>query len=118
MESSKTSAFAINLPRLLSHRNSTPDVPEDVDFIMQHLNDPNYDLRHLPSEYSDSSFDLDEKKDMAFSSGYSERSSVVDTESQTESTGRSTGVHLRSAAEDLDEYVLYHSYEEHKLTLL
>lgn len=27
----------------------TPDVPEDVDFLMEHLNDPNYDLKRPPS---------------------------------------------------------------------
>ena len=103
MDTSKTSAYSITLPHLRRH-NSAPDVPEDVDFVMQHFNDPNYDLRHLSSDYSDSSFDLDEKPDV-FSSGFSERSSVIETESQTESTGRSTRAHLRGAADDLEEYV-------------
>lgn len=101
MDTSKTSAFSISLPHLRRH-NSAPDVPEDVDFMMQHFNDPNYDLRHLSSDYSDSSLDFDEKRDV-FSSGFSERSSVVDSESQTESTGRSTRAHLHGATEDFEE---------------
>lgn len=29
-----------------------PDVPEDVEFIMEHLNDPNFDLKKSRSAYS------------------------------------------------------------------
>lgn len=39
---------------------AVPDVPEDVDFIMEHLNDPNYDLKKVLSSSSD--MELAEKK--------------------------------------------------------
>lgn len=104
MDASKPTTFSLNIPQLLRYRNSAPDVPEDVDLALQHFNDPNYDLRRLSSDYSDSTIDTDDKKDMtAFSSGYSERSSEIDTESQTDYIGRSK-IQL-SAAEDLEEYV-------------
>ncbi|EIW64935.1 OPT oligopeptide transporter [Trametes versicolor FP-101664 SS1] len=45
----KTSSYALNLPTLLRRRNSSPDVPEDVDYIMSHLNDPNWDLSQPPT---------------------------------------------------------------------
>jgi hypothetical protein len=40
-----------------------PDVPEDIDHIMEHLNDPNYDLKAPPpSLHSHAhSYDLKEK---------------------------------------------------------
>ena len=31
------------------HTRNIPDVQEDVEFIMEHLNDPNFDLTQLPS---------------------------------------------------------------------
>ena len=38
-----SSTEQIDLPNM--RNRSVPDVPEDVDFMMEHLNDPNYDLR-------------------------------------------------------------------------
>jgi hypothetical protein len=32
-----------------THTRSIPDVQENADFIMEHLNDPNFDLVHPPS---------------------------------------------------------------------
>src|SRR5438270_8917609 len=40
----------VNLATLRSR--AVPDVPEDVDFIMEHLNDPNFDLRSRPPSFS------------------------------------------------------------------
>ncbi len=40
----------VNLATLRSR--AVPDVPEDVDFVMEHLNDPNYDLRSRPPSFS------------------------------------------------------------------
>ena len=54
-----------------------PDVPEDVDFYMDHLNDPNMDLRaNRPSSIR--SFSMESKK--KGHGGYAP--SDVDTESQ------------------------------------
>ena len=54
-----------------------PDVPEDVDYYMEHLNDPNLDLRSTrPSSVR--SFSMDSKKKVQM--GYEQ--SDIDTESQ------------------------------------
>ncbi|TFK76761.1 OPT oligopeptide transporter [Pluteus cervinus] len=53
---------------------NVPDVPEDVDFLMDHLNDPNYDLKKPPPSISGS--EGGEKK---------KRGSYSDTESQFDS---------------------------------
>lgn len=87
-------------------RNPVPDVPEDVALL--HLNDPNWEPPSS-SSYVDS-FDLDEKKDdRAFSSGYSERSSDIDTDSRTGSIhkGAASRLQLREAEEDYEEYAFY-----------
>lgn len=47
------------------HHRGIPDVPEDVDFLMEHLNDPNFDYQSELQSLSDSStevFDLERKK--------------------------------------------------------
>ena len=31
------------------HTRNMPDVQKDVEFVMEHLNDPNFDLTQLPS---------------------------------------------------------------------
>ncbi|KAJ3513061.1 hypothetical protein NLJ89_g3166 [Agrocybe chaxingu] len=60
---------------------NVPDVPEDVDFMMEHLNDPNYDLRARPP-----SFTSVEKKSKKGTYTHSD----VDAESQFESDRYST----------------------------
>jgi hypothetical protein len=45
-----SSTERVNVPSTLRERN-VPDVPEDVDFIMEHLNDPNYDLKSRPPSF-------------------------------------------------------------------
>lgn len=66
-----------------------PDVPEDVDFLMEHLNDPNFDYQaELPSPTSSSTdvSELDHKK--VVMSQYSSGASDFDTESRADSTTR------------------------------
>ncbi|RDB28960.1 Glutathione transporter 1 [Hypsizygus marmoreus] len=54
MEESKTYTTATEHVSIPTYRpRQMPDVPEDVDFLMEHLNDPNYDLKkphHVRSE--------------------------------------------------------------------
>jgi len=59
-----------------------PDVPEDVDFVMEHLNDPNYDLKTRPPSFT--SVDEDKKSKKAYAQ------SDVDAESQFDSDRYST----------------------------
>jgi hypothetical protein len=63
-----------------------PDVPEDIDHIMEHLNDPNYDLRRPPSPSVHShahSYDLKEKPYLDGESQYdSDRYSTERAESR------------------------------------
>ena len=46
-----SSTDQVMTPSTLRERN-IPDVPEDVDFIMEHLNDPNYDLNSRPPSFT------------------------------------------------------------------
>lgn len=39
-----------------------PDVPEDVDFLMEHLNDPNFDLKKPRRSVHSPTYDFKEKK--------------------------------------------------------
>jgi hypothetical protein len=72
-----------------------PDVPEDVDHLMEHLNDPNYDLRRPPSVHS-RIYDPKEKKYYP---------SEIDGESQYDSDRYSTerAESRNSTAIDFDE---------------
>ena len=77
---------------------TVPDVPEDVDFLLEHLNDPNYDLKknHPPS------FESLEKGGKKF------YASEIDTESHFESDRYSTSraESRNSTAIDFDECVI------------
>jgi len=46
-----SSSEHVHIPSTLRVRN-VPDVPEDVDFIMEHLNDPNFDLKSRPPSFT------------------------------------------------------------------
>ena len=74
-----------------------PDVPEDIDFLMEHLNDPNYDLNQRPPSFL-SVMDGKSKK-MPYDA------SEVDTESQFDSDRYSTSraESRNSSAIDFDE---------------
>lgn len=103
---SKDTSFPIPLPQLLRHRN-VPDVPEDVDYVMQHLNDPNWDMDQASPTASVSSFPMEPKG--TISSGQSIHSSDLDSESQTDSTYKaraSSRAQLQEAdIDDFNEYV-------------
>jgi len=69
----------------LRHRQSVPDVPEDIeDEIMRHFNDPNWDFQANSSTFSLSS-DGVERKRWSKSSTHMGASTEVDTESQISS---------------------------------
>jgi len=69
----------------LRHRQSVPDVPEDIeDEIMRHFNDPNWDFQGNSSTISLSS-DGVERKRWSKSSTHMGASTEVDTESQISS---------------------------------
>jgi hypothetical protein len=70
-----------------------PDVPEDVDFLMEHLNDPNFDLTSKPAE------SLRKTKKEKY------ESSDIDTESQFDSDRYSTSraESQITAVDDFDE---------------
>lgn len=74
----------------LRHRKSLPDVPQDVEIALLHLNDPNYDLDSIDTcSFSDESFELEDKKRYtgALSIGHSIGTgpSEYDTESRVDS---------------------------------
>jgi hypothetical protein len=49
---SSTDSEQVDLPSTLRHRHVS-GVTDDVDFIMEHLNDPNFDLKSRPQPTSD-----------------------------------------------------------------
>ncbi|KAG5353466.1 hypothetical protein J132_08942 [Termitomyces sp. J132] len=71
---SNDSAVHVSIPTFRPRQ--VPDVPEDVDFIMEHLNDPNFDLKKSRSAYSLESQGKEFKKGDEF---------TEDTESRSES---------------------------------
>ncbi|KAG2117614.1 OPT oligopeptide transporter [Suillus clintonianus] len=81
---------ATNIPALQNLRaRGVPDVPEDVDSLMEHLNDPNFDYyASLPSPTSSTTevHELEDKK-IAMSE-YSGGASDFDAESRIESSTR------------------------------
>ena len=71
-----------------------PDVPEDVDFLMEHLNDPNFDLaQSRPPSFSERSTKKDFYDNDAESQCNSDRYSTSRAESQV------------TAIDDFDEWV-------------
>ncbi|KAJ3558412.1 hypothetical protein NM688_g940 [Phlebia brevispora] len=67
-------------------RRHVPDVPEDVDDVMEHFNDPNWDYRPASPTLSTESIDLD-RKGRAYTDSSRHSTSDYDTESQAESSG-------------------------------
>lgn len=102
-------AQVVSLPQLLRPRH-VPDVPQDVDMLMEHLNDPNYDLRSRSKSAIASSDTLESRKRGALSDDFSgkhdfeTKSMDLDTESQAESTRFSASSRM-SDFTDFDEYV-------------
>lgn len=74
-------------PNTLFHRH-VPDVPQDVDDVMEHFNDPNWDYSPASPTLSTESIDLDKKKTYTESSRHS--ASDFDTESHVGSHGESS----------------------------
>ena len=73
-----------------------PDVPEDVDFLMEHLNDPNLDLKKpLRVPASSDSWEMDQKRFYD--------PSDADTDSQYDRYSTSRAESRESAAIDFDE---------------
>ncbi|KAH7915147.1 OPT oligopeptide transporter [Hygrophoropsis aurantiaca] len=86
----KAYSSATNITLSPLRARAVPDVPEDVDFLMEHLNDPNYDYHNDPSSPRSSntdveSYELEHKKAASLSVDYSTAASDFDTESRTES---------------------------------
>jgi hypothetical protein len=82
------------------------DVPEDVEIVMSHLNDPNYDINRTGSMASlAESFELDVKRRSIDKTVSVEFKVDFDNESQT---GYSSGDRAgsRASAIEFDEYVL------------
>lgn len=98
-------AHVVNIPSLARPRH-VPDVPEDVDFLLDHLNDPNYDMSKAPLTASTESFDYDDNKKKADGLSYSAKASDFDTESAIESSRYSAPSRM-SDFTDFDEYVLH-----------
>ena len=88
-----------------SKRMTFPDVPQDVDFLMEeHWNDPNYNVNGLPSPTASStdSFELDTKGRRGSAAGYS--TSEFDAESHYGSSKELSGSRLKFADDDEVEY--------------
>lgn len=82
-------ATNIAAPSSLRHRG-VPDVPEDVDFLMEHLNDPNFDYHSELQSLSDSSTEVFELEKKKVSDAGSVRLSEFDVQSRSESIRYST----------------------------
>lgn len=82
---------ATNIVRPSSvRRRGVPDVPEDVDFLMEHLNDPNFDYHSELQSLSDSSTEMFELEKKKISDTGSVRISEFDVRSRSESIRYST----------------------------
>ncbi|KAI0374504.1 OPT oligopeptide transporter [Pilatotrama ljubarskyi] len=91
----KASSYSLNLPTLLRRRNSSPDVPEDVDYVMSHLNDPNWDLSTPPTASTET---FAEKGQTSSWTDHSFRETETETASQFDSSrGATSRLDLREA---------------------
>lgn len=91
METQAYSSGANIIPLNNLRARGVPDVPEDVDFLMEHLNDPNFDYHaelHSPTSSTTDVSELELKKRPM--SEYSGGGSECDRQSQAESTRYST----------------------------
>lgn len=79
-------------------RRHVPDVPEDIDNVLEHLNDPNWDYRPPSPTLSTESIDLD-RKERGFISSSRHSGSDFETESNTESTYGKTAVSYGKTAQ-------------------
>lgn len=79
---------------------AVPDVPEDVDLIMEHLNDPNYDLKKA---YSSSDIELANRK-----MKYSQSDFDADSRFESDRYSTSRAESRNSTAIEFDESVCIH----------
>ena len=100
METNDNIPQVVSLPQLLRPRH-VPDGPQDADFLQEHLNDPNYDLRNY-SKSIVSTDALDTKKKGDLTREFTITDTDLDTESQAESTRISTTSRMLDFA-DFDE---------------
>lgn len=101
---SSSTDVAATVPQFLRPRH-VPDVPEDVDFLMEHLNDPNYDLR-APSTRSSidtDSFEFGEKKRHPRTSGDYKHSEYAESQADTDRYSQAERSNSRSSAIEFDE---------------
>jgi hypothetical protein len=85
------------LPQYVRRRNVVPDVPEDVDFLMDNLNDPNLDLKHRMGKPISSE---------SFKEGKHYASSDDDVESSDRYSTSSRAGSRNSTAIEFDEYAV------------
>lgn len=106
----RSTTVAPTLPLFLRPRH-IPDVPEDVDILMEHLNDPNYDLRSVrraSTSTSSTEYTIDRKYPTTPSTAtldHSGKGFDFDAESRTDTYSQADGSNSRSSAIDFDEYV-------------
>ncbi|KAG6371674.1 OPT oligopeptide transporter [Boletus reticuloceps] len=100
-------SFSNSATNIVNHsafrRRGVPDVPEDVDFIMEHLNDPNFDYHSELQSLSDSSTDVLELEKRKVSDTGSVRLSEFDVQSRSESLRYSTTSETQGTAFDYDD---------------
>jgi hypothetical protein len=102
MEEAKGYSSSIEQPSPTLRPRNVPDVPEDVDFLMEHLNDPNFDLKKSrPPSARSVPYELKEKKFHRTSSEIGDAESHI---SDRYSTSRAES--RNSTNIDFDEYVL------------
>lgn len=93
-------------PRSPQSERTVPDVPEDIDFYMEHLNDPNYDLKSWgPSATNDVEL-------VARVSGNDTSTYAASTTDVQSSFASKKGLSLKTTTEntepeDFNEYVSY-----------
>lgn len=89
MEDTKTYSSSFSEQVLPIRSRAVPDVPEDVDFVMEHLNDPNFDLKKAvssdielgdkkTSKYAYSEYDTDSHFDHTTSRAESRNSTAIE----------------------------------------
>lgn len=109
MEEAKSLGSSTNvaptLPQFVRPRH-VPDVPQDVDFLMDHLNDPNFDLRSPRRTSAATEYEYDHKKHpTTASTDHSGKGSDFDAESRADTDRYSHADGSRSSAIDFDECV-------------
>lgn len=94
-----TEQLAYQSPHLRAR--AIPDVPEDIDFAIEHLNDPNLDIKGLRPSVK--AWELESKKLPPYASSDGDTDSHFDRYSTSRAESRNS-----SAVEDFDEYVSSH----------